>query len=157
MSNPDGLNWSTENCTIERATKAIGGRWAFIVLREIFTGINRFDDMRVRTNIPKQVLADQLGRFLDEGIVKKVPYKEPGHRTRNEYRLTDKGIDLYPILLALAEWGDKYEADPDGPPVIFVHRECGALIELDLVCGSGHHVSSNREVALALGSGAKPR
>ena len=114
MTAPAALQWSVENCTIQRTLDVIGDRWSLLVLREVFQGIRRFDDMTVRTAIPRQVLTERLRRLVDVGILKRVPYRVPGQRERHEYRLTDKGLDLYPVLIALQAWGNQYLADPRG-------------------------------------------
>jgi DNA-binding HxlR family transcriptional regulator len=154
---PWALQWSADSCSIGRTAEAVGDRWSLLVLRELFAGIRRFDQMTVRTEIPRQVLTSRLARLADLGIVRRVPYQEPGQRTRSEYRLTEKGLDLYPVLLAMAAWGDRYLADHDGPPLEFVHRDCGAPLELVMRCDAGHEPGSNREVAGRPGPGARLR
>ena len=119
MSRPEALDWSIENCTVQRALQVLGDRWSFVVLREVFNGVRRFDDMRTRTAIPRQVLSDRLGRLVEEGLLRREPYREEGQRPRLEYRLTDKGLDLYPVFVALNEWGSRYYADADGSPLAF--------------------------------------
>ncbi|GHJ49489.1 hypothetical protein Cs7R123_68310 [Catellatospora sp. TT07R-123] len=154
---PSALDWSTENCTVGRALAVLGERWTLVVLREVFNGVRRFDDMRAHTDIPRQVLADRLARLVGEGILRRVPYREPGERERHEYRLTEKGFDLYPVLVAVREWGDRYLADPAGPPVEMVHRDCGALVHTSLTCADGHPLDSPRRIATRPGPGAIPR
>jgi DNA-binding HxlR family transcriptional regulator len=154
---PPALSWSVDNCTVARALAIVGDKWTFVVLREVFVGIRRFDQMRARTGIPRQVLANRLDRLVTEGVLRRVPYREPGNRTRTEYRLTDKGFDLYPVLAALLEWGDRYLADPEGPPIELVHRDCGAPVRAPLSCAEGHVMQSPREVVSRPGPGAHPR
>lgn len=157
MSHPEALDWSSEGCTIERAAAVLGDRWSLVILREVMSGIRRFDQMTVRTAIPRQVLTDRLERLVAQGIMRREPYREPGQRQRHEYRLTDKGIDLYPVLVAMQQWGDRYLADEGGPPTEFEHRDCKERIDVLLRCGAGHEVSRNREVVGRLGPGAKAR
>ena len=154
---PTALNISVENCTIARAMSVLGEKWTLVVLREVFTGVRRFDDMRVRTGIPRQVLANRLSMLVEVGVLKRVPYREPGARERQEYRLTDKGLDLYPVLVAVREWGDRYFADPEGPPLETVHRECGAQARVYLRCDAGHDIASPRDVFPRPGPGARLR
>lgn len=154
---PPALEWSVENCTIQRAVEEMGDKWSLIVIREVFYGVRRFDDLTVRTAIPRQVLTSRLRRLVEAGILRRVPYQEPGQRVRSEYRLTQKGLDLYPVLIAFQEWGNRYLVDPDGPPVVFTHRDCGEPVELVLRCAGGHEVSDSREVVGAIGPGARPR
>ncbi len=157
MALPEALEWSTEGCTIERTAEVIGDRWSLVILREVLSGIRRFDQLTVRTGIPRQVLTGRLERLLDQGILRREPYREQGQRQRLEYRLTDKGIDLYPVFVAMQQWGDRYLAAPGGPPTEFAHRDCGERIELMLRCEVGHDVVSNREVVGRLGPGAHRR
>ena len=157
MSAPEALLWSVDNCAIQRSLDVMGDRWALIVLREVFQGIRRFDDMTVRTAIPRQVLTDRLRRLVDDGILRREPYRVPGQRERHEYRLTDKGLELYPVLIALQEWGNRYLADPAGPPIEFAHRDCGEPVRLVVRCAAGHDVDAGRQVVGRIGPGAVRR
>jgi DNA-binding HxlR family transcriptional regulator len=152
---PAALDWSVENCTIGRAMAVLGEKWTMVVLREVFSGIRRFDDMRVRTNIPRQVLTNRLANLVEEGILRRVPYQEPGSRVRYEYRLTEKGFDLQPIMIAVRQWGDKHLADEEGPSFLTEHRDCGERIRLHLVCGAGHEVQQPRAVVTVPGPTAR--
>lgn len=155
---PDtAADWTVDGCTIGRAMAILGEKWTVVVCREVFTGVRRFDDMRARTGIPRQVLADRLAGLVQQGILRREPYREPGARERHEYRLTPKGLDLYPVLVALREWGDRYLADPSGPPLRTVHRDCGADVHAELHCEAGHHVAANRDVVPRPGPGARRR
>ena len=155
MAEPWILDYDTANCAIGAATAIIGERTTFLVLREIFGGVRRFDDIQRRTGAPRQVLSDRLARLVLEGLLRKVPYQQNGQRSRHEYRLTDKGLDLYPVLVALMQWGDRYEVGPDGPPVLLRHRDCGEPVRLQLSCDAGHVVPSAREVTPLPGPGAR--
>lgn len=148
------LAFQVNNCSIERTLDIVGEKWTFLVLREAFRGVRRFADMQATTGAPRQVLSARLARLVDEGLLRKEPYREPGQRQRDEYRLTEKGRDLYPLLVALMHWGDKYLAD-DGPPVVLTHRDCGALVEQHFRCAEGHEVPGPREVTALPGSGAE--
>ena len=152
---PEALDWSIENCTVQRALGVLGDRWTFVVLREMFNGIRRFDDMRVRTNIPRQVLSGRLARLVSEGLLRREPYREPSQRQRFEYRLTRKGLDLYPILVALNEWGTEYYADAVGSPLAFRHRHCQGEVSVALHCSEGHEITEVRDVLPAPGPGAR--
>src|SRR3954471_6801270 len=143
---PDALDWSVETCTIGRAMEILGEKSTVVVLREVFDGIRRFADMRERTGIPRQVLANRLSSLVEHGLLRREPYREPGARARHEYRLTAKGFDLYPVLIAVAEWGNRYLAEPEGPPLEFWHRDCGEPVHAGLRCAGGHDVADYREV-----------
>ena len=153
---PSAMAWSTDNCTVGRAMAVLGERWTFVVLREVFNGVRRFDDVRRHAGVPRQVLTDRLRMLVDAGILRRVPYREPGQRERLEYRLTEKGFDLYPVLVAVRQWGDRYLADPEGSPVEFEHVGCGGQVHAVLRCERGHEPSSSRDVAPRPGPGIKP-
>ena len=149
------LDYDTANCAIGAAVGILGERPTFLVLREAFNGVRRFDDMQRRTGMPRQVLSQRLARLVAEGLLRKVRYQESGQRSRDEYRLTDKGLDLYPVLVALMEWGDQYAGDADGPPVLLRHRDCGEPVRLQLTCAAGHVLESAREVTPVPGPAAR--
>ena len=148
------LEYDTANCAIGAAVAVIGEKWTFLVLREAFNGVRRFDDMRRRTGAPRQILSDRLSRLVGEGMLRRVPYQEQGQRGRHEYRLTAKGLDLYPVLVALMEWGDQYTHGPESAPVLLTHRDCGEPVRLQLTCAAGHELASAREVTPLPGPGA---
>ena len=154
---PEALDWSVDTCTIARAMAILGERWTVVVLREVFNGVRRFDDMRVRTGIPRQVLANRLAALVEHGVLRRAPYREPGSRVRHEYRLTPKGFDLYPMLIAVAEWGNRYLSDPEGPPLEFAHRGCGEAVHVEVRCAGSHHVTEHRDVLPRPGPGARRR
>jgi DNA-binding HxlR family transcriptional regulator len=149
------LDYDTASCTIAAALAIVGERWTFLVLREAFNGVRRFDDMRRRTGMPRQVLSSRLSKLVSDGILRKEPYREEGQRVREEYRLTEKGLELFPVVVALMSWGDKYADGPDGPPVVLTHRDCGAPVHLELACAAGHVLGSAREVTPLPGPGAR--
>ncbi len=146
-----------DNCTIAASLAVLGEKWTFIVLRDVFLGIRRFDDFTEHTGIPRQVLSNRLATLVDQGLLRREAYQEPGERVRYEYRLTDKGMDAYPILVALREWGDKYTVDESGPPLLTVHRDCGASVGVHLRCEAGHELASPREVVPRPGPSARRR
>jgi len=155
MGRPWILDYDSANCTIGAAVGIIGERPTFLLLREAFSGVRRFDDMQRRTGMPRQVLSDRLARLVTEGLLRKVPYRESGQRRRYEYRLTAKGLDLYPVLVALMQWGDRYAAGPAGPQVLLRHRDCGEPVQLQLSCRAGHVLDSARDVTPVPGPGAR--
>ena len=146
MNNPVAVRYRPADCSIARAMELLGERWTILVLRESFSGIRRFDDIQERTGAPRQVLSARLAHLVEHGILRRVPYQEPGQRQRYEYRLTQKGLDLYPVLAGLLQWGDKYLADAEGPSVVLTHKECGEPIRVTMLCADGHEVESARQV-----------
>ncbi len=155
MERPWILDYDAAACSIGTAVAIIGERQTFLVLREAFNGVRRFDDMQHRTGMPRQVLSDRLARLVREDLLRKVPYQHAGQRRRYEYRLTGKGLDLYPVLVALMEWGDRHQVGPAGPPVLLRHRDCGEPVRLQLACQAGHVLESAREVTPVPGPGAR--
>jgi DNA-binding HxlR family transcriptional regulator len=114
--------YDNQNCSIARTLELVGERWTMLVLREAFLGRRRFDEYAERLEIARNVLSARLARLVDEGVLAKVRYQERPERF--EYRLTDKGLDLWPVLFALMRYGDRHYA-PDGPPMLITHRGCG--------------------------------
>ena len=149
------LDYDSANCAIGATVGLIGERPTFLVLREAFNGVRRFADMQRRTGMPRQVLSDRLTRLVREGLLRKVPYQDSGQRRRYEYRLTEKGLDLYPVLVALMEWGDRHAVGPAGPQVLLRHRDCGEPVQLQLACQAGHVLGSAREITPVPGPGAR--
>ena len=135
------LEQSMDNCSIQRTLDVIGEKWTFLVLREVFQGVRRFAEMQEHTHAPRPVLAKRLAKLVEEGLLERVPYQEPGQRERHEYRPTSKALELYPALNALREWGDRYLADPKGPARSILHRGCGAAVHAPMVCEQGHVVA----------------
>jgi DNA-binding HxlR family transcriptional regulator len=120
-------------CSIARSLELIGERWSMLVLREIFRGHRRFGEMQAALGVARNVLAARLDRLVDEGILERRPYSE--RPRRDEYFLTEKGLDLWPVLVDLLHWGDKHMPMPGGPPTILVHKgECGGRINDRRIC-----------------------
>ena len=115
MENREG--WSTANCSIARTMDILGTRAAVLILREAFFGTRRFDDFARRVGISEPAAAARLKELTAQGVLERVPYREPGQRTRYEYRLTAKGVALQPVITAMRQWGDAWSSDPAGPPV----------------------------------------
>jgi DNA-binding HxlR family transcriptional regulator len=155
MTRPWALDYDTAGCTIAATLAIVGEKWTFLVLREAFNGVRRFDDIQRRTGMPRQVLSSRLSRLVGDGLLRRVPYQDEGQRQRCEYRLTDKGIELYPVMVALLGWGDKYVSEASGPPVELTHRDCGSPVQLQLACSAGHVLGSAREVTAVPGPGAR--
>ena len=107
----------SSRCSVARTAEVVGDGWTVLVLRDLFNGVRRFDDLAAHLGIARNVLTRRLTALVEEGIVERVPYREPGARERHEYRLTAAGRDLRPVLLAMLAWGDAHRAGPDGPPV----------------------------------------
>ena len=153
---PEALRWDPDPCSIARTLDLIGEKWSLLVLREVFSGVRRFDDLQRRIGAPRQVLSARLTTLVDAGVLRRHPYQEPGQRTRDEYRLTDAGLDLYPVLVALLRWGDRYLDQPTGGPSLdFTHAGCGEPVDLPLRCRAGHELTTTRDVRSRPGPGAR--
>ncbi|MGH7317429.1 MAG: winged helix-turn-helix transcriptional regulator [Candidatus Rokuibacteriota bacterium] len=151
----DRLRYSAENCSIGRTLEIVGEKWTLLVLREAFYGVRRFADFHRALGCARNLLSARLRKLVDEGLLAQEPYRESGDRVRFEYRLTDKGLELFPALVALMQWGDRWAADPDGPPVELRHRDCGARVNAELRCAEGHRHLSARTTEAVPGAGAR--
>jgi DNA-binding HxlR family transcriptional regulator len=134
-------SWTADRCTIAKALEVLGTRSAFLILREAFYGTTRFDDFAVRAGLSEPVTATRLRELVGQGLLEREDYRQPGQRTRQHYRLTAKGADLFPVLVALMQWGDRW-LDDRGGPVALLHRDCGERVGVQLRCAAGHEVSS---------------
>lgn len=152
---PASMAWSTDNCSVGRTLDVVGEKWSFQVLREVFLGIRRFEDMHVHAGIPRQVLSKRLASLVEAGLLVRVPYREDGARERHEYRLTEAGSELRTAMVALIAWGDRYLADPEGPALLAVHRGCGEPVELLARCAADHPVTGPTDLGFAPGPGAR--
>jgi DNA-binding HxlR family transcriptional regulator len=121
-------------CPIGRASGLLGDRWILLILRNAQIGVTRFDEFREQLGIADNILSARLRRLVDGGLLVKVPYQD-GRRTRQEYRLTQAGADLAPVLRALADWGQRHTT-PDAPaePMRVVHAGCGGEVGPDQAC-----------------------
>ena len=123
--------YSGQDCSIAKSLELLGERWTLLVIREAFLGTRRFEAFLERLDVARNILSARLQRLVDEGVLEKVAYQE--RPARYEYRLTQKGTDLWPIIVSLLQYGDRYYA-PDGPPVILRHRECGGEVDAHRMC-----------------------
>jgi DNA-binding HxlR family transcriptional regulator len=123
--------YEKQDCSIARTLEVLGERWTMLVIREAFLGTRRFEGFMERLDIARNVLAARLALLVDEGVLEKVAYQE--RPERYEYRLTAKGLDLWPTLVALLQFGDRYYA-PDGPPMVLTHRDCGGALDDRRIC-----------------------
>jgi DNA-binding HxlR family transcriptional regulator len=124
--------YDNQVCSVARALEAIGDRWTMLVIRDAFHGVRRFEEFQARLGVARNVLSDRLTRLVDDGILEKRPYQE--RPPRFEYRLTPKGVDLFPVMVSLMKWGDRHAPNPDGPPVMVLHRGCGGEVDERLLC-----------------------
>src|SRR3954462_3736225 len=123
--------YEAQNCSVARALEVLGDRWTLLVIRDAFLGVRRFDDFQRDLGVARNVLSDRLQRLVDEGLLERHRYQERPERF--EYRLTEKGLDLWPVLVSLISWGYSHAA-PDGPPIILEHRDCGGRVTNRRIC-----------------------
>ncbi|MGW4152193.1 winged helix-turn-helix transcriptional regulator [Micromonospora chersina] len=131
--------WQAEGwCRIEHALELIGTRSAMILMREIYYGGRRFDELARRTGLTEAVAAKRLKQLVADGLLQRRPYQEPGKRTRYEYVLTELGRELFPVLVALLQWGERLGRDGG---VELVHAGCGSPLGVVVKCAEGHEVA----------------
>lgn len=128
---PPRVDLSAFQCSVARTLEAVGDKWTLLIIRDAFYGVRRFEDFTRDLGIARNVLTDRLTRLVDEGILERQLYEE--RPPRHEYRLTAKGRDLYPVLLTLMHWGDRWAQD-DETPVEVVHRDCGGVTHAVAAC-----------------------
>ena len=141
-----------EPCSLARTLSVIGDRWTLLVIRDCFLGVRRFENFEARLGIARHVLADRLKKLTEAGLLTKVPYQE--RPRREEYRLTEKGLAFYPVLIALLDWGDEYMAGEEGPPLLRRHNKCGRIAHGVTVCSECGEVLDPREMSIEPGPGA---
>jgi DNA-binding HxlR family transcriptional regulator len=135
------------NCSVARTLSVVGERWTMLILREAFLGRQRFDQIQAGTGIARNILSSRLRSLARNGILDRV--RGEGEHGRVEYRLTKKGLDLYPVLIALMRWGDRWLCDEAGPPLTLIHRGCGEKTAPDMVCSQcGEHLAPREVVAV---------
>lgn len=120
------------SCSIARSLETIGEWWTPLIVREVFYGRRRFDEIQGDLGISRNILTDRLTTLVDDGVLERRNIAQSG--TRWEYHLTDKGRDLFPVLVALMQWGDRWAVGDKGPPVIMEHRACGHPADPVYVC-----------------------
>lgn len=121
-----------QQCSVARALSVVGERWTLLILRDAFLGTRRFEQFQQHLGITRHRLSERLGKLVEQGVLVKVPYHE--RPLRHEYRLTRKGLGLYPVLMSLARWGDDWMSADAGLPLEYVHRSCGKQTRPQLAC-----------------------
>ena len=142
-----------ENCSLARALAVIGDRWTLLILREAFLRVRRFDEFQSRLGIARRVLAERLAHLVENDVFAKEAYQETPPRF--EYRLTKRGLGLYPILIGLVHWGDQHFAGKKGPPLLHRHLSCGHDFSAVLTCSECGDVVDPRDVEPHAGPGVR--
>lgn len=146
-----GRTYEGQNCSVAKTLELVGERWTVLILREIYFGRRRFDEMAADLGIARNVLTQRLQRLIDEDVLTKVAYQERPQRF--EYRLTAKGLDLWPVLVTMMQFGDRHYA-PDGPPIVLTHRDCGGAVDEHRMCTACGAKLTARDVRPHAGPGA---
>jgi DNA-binding HxlR family transcriptional regulator len=154
MEHPRFL-YDLEHCSIRRALDVLGEKWTLLVLREAFYGLSRFDDFARALGCGRGVLSARLKTLTDANVLERREYKEPDRRTRTEYRLTDKGRDLFPAILALSQWSERWTPPPEGPVARVLSRKSGRAVAVVMTGDPMVESLTMRDVEITPGPGAK--
>jgi DNA-binding HxlR family transcriptional regulator len=149
-----GNDYSSQTCSIAGALEVVGERWSLLIVRNVFLGLRRFDQIQENLGIARNVLQTRLERLVEQGVLERKLYRE--HPPRYEYLLTEKGLDLWPTVVALMQWGDRHAAPAGGPAVVLEHRGCGGRVDEHRVCEKCGKPLSARESRALPGPGASP-
>lgn len=134
--------WSAVGeCPIEKTMAAVGQKSAMLVMREAYYGTTRFDDFAKRVGITKAATSARLAELVEAGLLAKQPYQEPGQRAREEYVLTEAGIDFMPVVWAMFQWGRQHL--PNRARIKLTHNGCGAQAVVQIRCADGHDVPAD--------------
>lgn len=143
-----------QQCSIARATSVLGDRWTLLIIRDCFLRVRRFEQFQSRLGIARRVLAERLDKLVEKGVLKRVAYQE--RPLREEYRLTEMGLDLYPVVMSLVHWGDKHLSEDRGVPVLHRHETCGHDFAPVLTCSECGEPLDPRSVRPRKGPGLDP-
>jgi DNA-binding HxlR family transcriptional regulator len=144
-------NFGGMACSIARTLDVIGEPWSPLVLRDVWAGFTRFEQIQADLGISRKVLTERLNHLVEQGVLDRHPYDR---RPRYEYRLTDKGAELVDLLMVMAGWGDRWLAGPAGAPVVYRHHGCGEVSAAGLSCTHCGQPMHATDVDLLPGPGA---
>lgn len=145
-------DFGPRRCSVARALAVFSDTWTFVVLREAFFGVRRFDEFQRNLGISRNVLTKRLMHLTERGIFERRPYQQAP--VRYEYRLTDKGLAMYPIFVTLMAWGDRWADDGNGPPLLLQHQTCGTHTQATVVCSHCHKPLDAHQMRYHPGPGA---
>ena len=140
------------NCSVAQCLEVVGEWWSMLIIRDAFLGVTRFEDFHERLGISRNVLNQRLSHLVEEGVLERVEYCE--HPPRYDYRLTQMGRDLWPVLTAMRQWGDQWRAAPEGPRLELVHEACGHVSQIVTSCSECGEPVTARSVRAIAGPGA---
>jgi DNA-binding HxlR family transcriptional regulator len=136
-------------CSLARTLAVVGDRWTLLILRDCFLGVRRFDAFERRLGITRHVLTDRLKKLVSYGILYKSPYQE--RPLREEYRLSEKGLELHPVIMSLVSWGDKHMSDDRGAPIIHIHKTCGHQMHPTTNCSECGETITAKDIRIEVG------
>jgi DNA-binding HxlR family transcriptional regulator len=143
---------TNQGCSVAAALEVIGERWSLLIIRDVMNGNRRFSGIQSSLGIARNVLSARLERLVDEDILERRAYQESP--PRHEYFLTEKGLDLWPALIALMSWGDRHSGNPEGPPLRVVHKTCGGPVSDRGICENCGETLHARDAVAVPGPGA---
>ena len=138
-------------CSLARTMAVVGDRWTLLVLRDCFLGVRRFDEFEKRLGVTRHVLSGRLKKLVEYGVLSRVPYQQ--RPLREEYRLTERGLELHPAIMALVSWGDRHMADARGAPVQHVHSSCGQIMRPITTCSQCGEAVGARDIQVQASPG----
>lgn len=141
-------------CGVARTLDIVGELWSFMIVRNVFLGVRRFEGLRASLGISRKVLSERLDLLVARGVLERRAYQD--RPPRHEYRLTPMGVDLFPILIALARWGNRWLPGERGAPIDYVHRRCGQVTQARVVCSHCGEDLGAHNVQPRLGRGGDP-
>jgi DNA-binding HxlR family transcriptional regulator len=154
MLREERSHYDSRVCSAQRALEIVGDKWSVLILREAFLGTQRFTDFQRALGCAKNILSARLARLVEHDVLELRTYQENGERARDGYHLTAKGRDLFPVVVALMDWGDRY-LSPDGAPLHVKHKACRGRVHATIVCSKGHAAVDPRDVYVSPGPGAQ--
>jgi DNA-binding HxlR family transcriptional regulator len=149
-----GNRYESQTCSVAATLDVVGERWSLLIVRNVMLGLRRFEEMQQNLGIARNVLQSRLRSLVEQGVLERRAYQE--RPARYEYRLTDKGLDLWPTIVALMQWGDRHAAAPAGPPIVLEHRDCGGSVDDHRICARCGERLEVRDVRALAGPGASP-
>jgi len=145
-----GKNYDGQDCSLARALEIVGERWTMLVLRDCFFGVRRFTDLQAHLDVPRAVLTERLVALVESGLLARTEYRAG----RYEYTLTERGLDLWPALYALSQWGERHRA-PNGRRRVFTHAACDTRIEPNGYCPTCRTIPAPADLDMSPGPGSR--
>ena len=149
-------DYDSGTCSIARSLAVLGDRWTLLLMRDLTNGVHRFEELRDHVGVSRDVLSKRLAALVAAGVVERRAYRDGGARSRAAYHLTEAGLELQPVLVALMAWGDRHLSESAGPPAVLEHVGCGGAVTTELSCDEGHRPARN-EVRLRPTAAARLR